>query len=101
MASRPPETPASDPSLTLRDALVGLSGPYDISRLPDVASALFDVGPDGAPYAWENANPVQRADRRPDVPVLLLHGGADATVAADFTTEFADALEVAGHPTTV
>ncbi|HEU5037768.1 MAG TPA: prolyl oligopeptidase family serine peptidase [Nocardioides sp.] len=83
------------------DALVGLSGPYDISRMPDVASALFDVGPDGAPEAWQNANPVVRADRRPDVPVLLLHGVEDATVPVDFTTQFADALEAAGHPTTV
>jgi acetyl esterase/lipase len=83
------------------DALVGLSGPYDISRMPDVASALFDVGPVGAPDAWQNANPVVRADRRPDVPVLLLHGEEDPTVPVDFTTDFADALEAAGHPTTV
>ena len=83
------------------DALVGLSGPYDISRMPDVASALFGAGPYEAPEAWENANPVQRADRRPDVPVLLLHGEDDGTVPVDFTTQFGDALEEAGHPTTV
>jgi acetyl esterase/lipase len=94
--SFPCRAPAVEP-----DALVGLSGPYDISRMPDVASALFDVGPDGAPEAWQNANPVVRADRRPDVPVLLLHGENDPTVPVDFTTQFADALEDAGHPVTV
>lgn len=94
--SFPCRAPAVEP-----EALVGLSGPYDISRMPDVASALFDVGPDGAPDAWQNANPVERADRRPDVPVLLLHGEADPTVPVDFTTQFADALEDAGHPVTV
>jgi acetyl esterase/lipase len=92
----PCRAPAIEP-----EALVGLSGPYDISRMPDVASALFDVGPNGAPEAWQNANPVVRADRRPDVPVLLLHGEDDPTVPVDFTTQFADALEDAGHPVTV
>ena len=83
------------------DALVGLSGPYDISRVPDVASALFDAEPYEAPKAWESANPVLRAGRRPDVPVLLLHGEDDDTVPVDFTRQFGDALEAAGHPTTV
>ncbi|GAA1129265.1 alpha/beta hydrolase [Nocardioides aquiterrae] len=94
--SFPCRAPAVEP-----DALVGLSGPYDISRMPDVAAALFDVGPDGAPDAWQNANPVVRADRRPDVPVLLMHGEDDPTVPVDFTIQFANALEHAGHPVTV
>ena len=42
-----------------------------------------------------------RAALRPDVPVLLLHGEEDDLVPVDFTTQFADALEAAGHPTTV
>jgi acetyl esterase/lipase len=83
------------------DALVGLSGPYDISQLPDVAAALLGSSPSDDPEAWSDANPVERADLRPDVPVLLLHGEADETVPVAFTTEFAQALEDAGHPTTV
>ena len=83
------------------DALVGLSGPYDISQLPDLASALLGTGPDEDPATWEAANPVHRADLRPDVPVLLLHGEDDTTVPVAFTEQFASALEEAGHPTTV
>jgi acetyl esterase/lipase len=83
------------------DALIGLSGPYDISRLPDVATALLGCAPDDCPDAWQRANPVARASLRPDLPVLLLHGAEDATVPVSFTTQFATALEEAGHPTTV
>jgi acetyl esterase/lipase len=83
------------------DALVGLSGPYDISQLPDLATALLGTSPDEDPDTWASANPVERADLRPDVPVLLLHGETDETVPAAFTTQFAQALEDAGHPTTV
>lgn len=82
------------------DALVGLSGPYDISEIPELAIGLLAVSPDEDPEAWARANPVERADLRPDVPVLLLHGGADMSVPLAFTEDFADALERAGHPTT-
>lgn len=83
------------------DALIGLSGPYDISRVPDVATALLGSDPEDDPGAWSRANPVARASSRPDVPVLLLHGAEDSTVPVSFTTQFATALEEAGHPTTV
>lgn len=83
------------------DALIGLSGPYDISRRPDLASALLGTEPDDDPAAWEAANPVQRAGLRPEVPVLLMHGEDDDVLPVDFTTQLGDALEAAGHPTTV
>lgn len=83
------------------DALVGLAGPYDISKIAQYSTALFGVGPDEDPAAWEAANPVHRADLRPGVPVLLLHGDADQTVPVSFTTDFAEALEGAEHPTSV
>jgi dipeptidyl aminopeptidase/acylaminoacyl peptidase len=44
---------------------------------------------------------VERAGLRPDVPVLLLHGTYDEEVPVASTTGFAEALERAGHPTTV
>lgn len=88
--------PAVDP-----DALIGLSGPYDISQVPDLAVALLGSTPDDDPAAWEAANPVLRAGERPEVPVLLLHGDADETVPVTFTNQFADALTDGGHPTTV
>jgi acetyl esterase/lipase len=83
------------------DALVGLSGPYDISQIPDIATALLGTVPDDDPETWTSANPLERADLRADLPVLLLHGQDDTTVAPDFTSQFAQALEDAGHPTTV
>jgi acetyl esterase/lipase len=93
--------PTCDSPTVRPDALIGLSGPYDISQVPDLATALLGTDPDDDPDTWASANPVQRADLRPDVPVLLLHGEADETVPVAFTTQFADALESAGHPTTV
>ena len=83
------------------DALIGLSGPYDISRVPDLAAALMEGEPAKDPAAWTSANPVEQATLRPDVPVLLLHGAADDVVPVSFTTQFATALEHAGHATTV
>lgn len=83
------------------DALIGLSGPYDISQLPELATALLGTSPDDDPATWASANPVERVGLRPDVAVLLLHGEADETVPLAFTSQFAQALESAGHPTTV
>jgi acetyl esterase/lipase len=83
------------------DALIGLSGPYDISRMPDIAAPLFGTAISEDPDTWASANPVARAALRPDVPVVLLHGEDDTNVPVDFTTDFGDALEAAGHPTTV
>lgn len=83
------------------DALIGLAGPYDISRITQFSTELFGVGPDEDPESWAEANPVLRAELRPDVPVLLLHGDADVVVATSFATEFAEALEAGGHDTTL
>jgi acetyl esterase/lipase len=83
------------------DMLIGLSGPYDISRVPDLAVGLFGTGPDDDPASWQAANPVRRAALRPEVPVLLLHGADDEIVPVDFTSQFGEALKQAGHPTTV
>jgi len=83
------------------DALIGLSGPYDISQLPDVAGALLGTSPSEDEATWAAANPVKWADLHPEVPVLLLHGEADEIVPPSFTTQFADALEGGRHSTTV
>lgn len=93
--------PTCSSPLVAPDALIGLSGTYDISQLPEVATALMGNLPDDDQAAWATANPVGRADLRPDVPVLLLHGEDDDVVPVAFTSQFAEALESAGHPTTV
>jgi acetyl esterase/lipase len=83
------------------DALIGLSGPYDISQVSDLATALLGTTPSVDSARWRAANPVGRAKFRPDVPVLLLHGEADDLVPVGYTTQFARALKDGGHPTTV
>lgn len=83
------------------DALIGLSGPYDIGQVPDVATSLLGTSPSEDPETWSEANPVERAGLRPEVPVLLPHGEDDELVPVAFTTQFGDTLEGAGHPTTV
>ncbi|HYF71897.1 MAG TPA: prolyl oligopeptidase family serine peptidase, partial [Nocardioides sp.] len=74
---------------------------YDIGRVTGIAQPLLDTDPDEDAATWRAANPLEHAAERPDVPVLLLHGEDDAVVPVDFTTQLADALEGAGHPTTV
>jgi dipeptidyl aminopeptidase/acylaminoacyl peptidase len=81
------------------DALVGLAGPYDIRHFADAAANLFAA--DAPDDARDAANPLLLADRRPQVPVLLLHGAADELVPVQFSTDFATALRTAGHPVTL
>ncbi|MEP9365066.1 alpha/beta fold hydrolase [Nocardioides sp. CN2-186] len=94
-------SPTCDAPSVETEALVGLSGPYDISQVPDLAATLIGSTPDEDAATWEAANPVLRAAERPEVPVLLLHGDADAVMPVSFTTQFAEALKDEGHPTTV
>jgi acetyl esterase/lipase len=81
------------------DRLVGLAGPYDVVAFADQAVNLF--GPQNAdPAQWDPGNPVVLAARRPELPVLLVHGSADPLVPPSSSAEFAAALEAAGHPVT-
>ncbi len=77
------------------DRMVGLAGPYDVGRASGPAGALF--GPDAEPSDWSAGNPIEYADRRPEVDALLLHGTSDGTVPAFFTEQFAEALVAGGH----
>jgi len=81
------------------DALIGIAGPYDITKESrPVAEALF--GPDRTdPATWDEGNPMAYADQRPDVPVLLMHGTADDNPIT-ITEDFATALSDGGHDVT-
>jgi acetyl esterase/lipase len=83
------------------DALVGLAGAYDVSRLPDVAEPLFGAPPAADPAVWEEGNPLSWVGRAPKLRVLLAHGTADDLLPTSYTTQFADALRGAGHDVTV
>jgi acetyl esterase/lipase len=81
------------------DRLVGLAGPYDVTRAADAAANLF--GPDlPDPRDWTAGNPVALAGQRREVPVLLVHGAADRVVPTSFTEQFAAALDSGGHEVT-
>jgi len=92
-------TPHCEDPLVAADAFVGLAGPYDIRTFAEAASALFRAG--AGPAEWDAANPVLLAAHHPDVPVLLLHGDADDVVPVGYSSDFAMALNAAGHPTTL
>lgn len=78
------------------DRLVGLAGPYDVTRARGPAIQLF--GPDNAdPAGWSEGNPVEHAANRSDMDVLLAHGAADDVVPIVFTEQFAEALIAGGH----
>jgi acetyl esterase/lipase len=77
------------------DSLVGLAGPYDITRMGSLASNLFAPGSPDSDRA--DANPFTHVGLRPDVDVLLVHGLDDDTVPQFFTDEFAGALTQSGH----
>ena len=83
------------------DGFVGLAGPYDIVSFADVATGLFDSSPTEDPDTWRAANPMAQVGERPDLPVLLIHGAADAGVDPSYSTSFAAALEDAGHKVTL
>lgn len=78
------------------DLLVGLAGPYDVVAAAGQAQLLF--GPESTdPAQWDAGNPLELAANRPEMPVLLVHGGADDLVPVAFSQAFADALTAGGH----
>jgi acetyl esterase/lipase len=87
------------------DALIGLAGTYDVTRLAELAAPLFGGAPAAqAPDEWRQGNPltwVRQGARRADLEVFLAHGTADVDLPPSFTTDFADALDTAGYDVTV
>ena len=80
------------------DAVVGLSGAYDLVALGDVSLALLGAPRAQAPDLWGQADVYAAAGRRPSVPVLLIHGTADHVVPPSWSRRLRDALGAAGHP---
>ena len=86
---------------TAPDALIGISGPYDINEASRGSAYNFFGGPSVRdPSTWDEGNPMAKADQRPDLPALLMHGTADDMVPITFTEDFATALTDGGHEVT-
>lgn len=89
------------PGSGIPDRLVGLSGPYDISRLGLVMYPFLGGGPGVEPDAWEAANPLNHVDANPALETLLLHGDADGLVNIAFSFDLDAALKEAGSESLV
>jgi acetyl esterase/lipase len=84
------------PDPVIPDRLVGMAGPYDVSRLGPLVVAFFGVPPAEDPELWTAGNPLRQAGRNPGLQSLLLHAGNDSLIDLDFATDFAAALSAAG-----
>lgn len=76
--------------------LVGLAGPYDVTRLGPLMLPFFGVDRDEDPEMWAAGNPLFQTGNNPGLSSLLLHGESDGLVDFRFATDFADALAGAG-----
>jgi acetyl esterase/lipase len=81
------------PGTGVPDRLVGLAGPYDVSRLGLVMYPFFGGSPAADPDAWRAGNPLNLVDQNPDMESLLLYGGDDGFIDSSFAFDFAEALE--------
>lgn len=82
---------------TLADGFVGIAGPYDSDQFSPLLIPFFGGTRTDRADAWAAGNPYSYLDRRPNLPIHLMHGTADRTVPVAFTQDFAEALEGAGR----
>ncbi len=76
--------------------LIGLAGPYDITRLGPLMIPFLGGTPEEVPQAWLDGNPFNQVDKNPDLDTLLLTGDEDALVDVSFAEDFAKALQRSG-----
>ena len=62
---------------------------------------MFGLPLESDPSAWAKGNPIRLAANVPELPVLLMHGGADDLVPVAFSEEFTNALRAGGHQVTL
>lgn len=84
------------PGTGIPERLVGLAGPYDVSRLGLVMLPFFGVGPDGDPEAWAAGNPLVLTEQNTGLSSLIMYGGSDGLVDASFAIDFHEALVSSG-----
>jgi len=89
------------PGTGIPDRLVGLAGPYDVSRLGIIMLPFFGAGPDANPDAWLAGNPQRLTDENPDLVSLVMYGGSDGIVHSQFATDFHRQLTDSGSESLV
>lgn len=97
----PAGAPGSAPRVALTTGVAALAAVYDLEATPDLCApggAVYDLmggSPgDATDDRYALANPIRRVPL--GIPILLVHGGADETVAVERSREFADAATAAG-----
>ena len=78
------------------DMLIGLAGPYDVTRLGIIMLPFFGAGPSAEPAAWLAGNPQQLTDENPDLVSLIMYGGSDGIVDSRFAIDFQRSLTDSG-----
>ena len=89
------------PGTGIPDRLVGLAGPYDVSRLGIIILPFFGAGPNANPDAWLAGNPQRLTDENPDLVSLVMYGGSDRIVDSQFATDFHRELSDSGSESLV
>jgi acetyl esterase/lipase len=84
------------PGSGVPDRLVGLAGPYDVSRFGLLVSAFFGAGPEQRPEAWAAGNPQLLTDENTDLDSLIMYGELDGIVPDGFAIDFHNALLESG-----
>jgi acetyl esterase/lipase len=87
------------PGSGVPDRLVGLAGPYDVSRLGIIMLPFFGAGPNADPDAWLAGNPQRLTDENPGLVSLIMYGGSDGIVDSQFAIDFNGALVDSGSET--
>ena len=89
------------PGTGLPDRLVGLAGPYDVTRLGLLMLPFFGGGPIQEADAWFAGNPLNLTDENTSLNSLLMHGSRDGLVEYAFTADFDEALRASGSESLV
>lgn len=89
------------PGTGIPDRLVGLAGPYDVTRLGIIMLPFFGAGPSANPDAWLAGNPQRLTDENPDLVSLVMYGGSDGIVDSQFATDFHRELTDSGSESLV
>ena len=89
------------PGTGVPQRLVGLAGPYDISRLGFLMIPFFGGGASVFPTEWAAANPQLLTNENLELTSLIMVGDRDGIVDSQFGVDFHNALGASGSNSTI